>query len=153
MIAMRRRTSWLPTGALLLCLGCNDGSVLVKGSVSVDGEALESGRMIFSPVKGDGKQGLAAIQPDGTFQLRGGDSKTGAFPGTYRVTITQKPTLSDEQRKKISKQAAGLTVDELTVSYISPKDTPIVIPESGSDDLSIEITTKGRTAWDKIVSD
>ena len=136
---------------LITLVGCNDGSVPAGGMISVDGEPINNGRIMLNPVDGNGKKAFGIVMEDSTFQLRSVDSKRGVFPGSFRVTVTLKPEISESQRKKLQRQAAGLAIEELTASYTSPEDYALEIGEGGNSDLQIEILTK--EGWSKRISD
>lgn len=133
-----------------LLVGCDDGTVVVKGNVEVDGELATNGQLVLNPV-GKGPRGFGHITEDGSFQLLSPGSKKGIPPGSYHVLYKHHPQLSDKARRTIEKRAAGLSIDELSVSYLSPKKEPVVVPEEGTENLQIAINRKD--GWTKIVSD
>lgn len=67
--------------------GCGgDLDASVKGVVTIGGDPLPTGSIVFHP-DGDGPTGTAEIQQDGSFVVRTA-SQTGLRPGEYVVTIT-----------------------------------------------------------------
>ena len=71
---------------LMLLSGCGDSSLAyVEGTVTLNGQALETGIVTFYPVSG-GPVATGAIASGGHYQLNTGQS-VGIAPGTYVVTI------------------------------------------------------------------
>ena len=69
---------------LPLVAGCGDGRLGVSGSVTVNGQPMESGTINFRPT-GDTKGNSAGGGiVDGKYEVR---SEKGLKPGTYKVTI------------------------------------------------------------------
>ena len=56
------------------------------GTVKINGKPVAAGRVLFLPKEG-GKQGLARIQPDGSFSLKTYDIDDGAIVGSHHVII------------------------------------------------------------------
>lgn len=140
----------LATLLFAISVGCDDGTVVVKGRVSVDGQPVNNGQLVLSPV-GAGPRAFGRVAEDGSFRLVSAESKNGAFPGSYRVLFKYQLQLTDNQLAKLKRSAPGLSTEELTVSHKSPKDETIVVPESGVEDLEIEISES--SGWKKLVSD
>ena len=135
---------------LLPCAGCDDGTVPARGKLLIDGEPADNGRLVLNP-DGDGKRLYGVVTESGDFQLFVQGSKQGAIPGTYHVLFKHQLNLSEQAQQKLERQAAGLDLNELTVSYSSPRKTPIEVPEAGIEDLVIDIRRKD--GWVKIVGD
>jgi hypothetical protein len=72
----------VPALLIAAVLGCNSGRAIVQGTVTVNGEAVESGMISFIPVAGQGVSAGTDIE-HGRFGLRTG----GLPPGDYRVEI------------------------------------------------------------------
>lgn len=130
--------------------GCSDGTVVVQGRVSIDGEPVDNGRLILNPV-GGGQKGIGGVDADSTFRLFAPGSKNGVLPGKYHVLFKHDLELTERARKKLERGAAGLDLAELSVSYSSPRDVPIEITDAGADDLIIQISRKD--GWRQIVGD
>jgi hypothetical protein len=86
---------------LLAAAGCRSGSAplaAVRGKVSYHGVPLTAGTIVFTPDAARGCRGelaIAAIQPDGSYTLKSGESY-GAAPGWHRVTVCSLlPSLGD----------------------------------------------------------
>ena len=146
------RSLW-PILLLSTCVlvGCDDGSVVVQGTVTVDGEPLTNGRLMFRPIDGNGQNAYGLVSSSGKFQLRSAESKNGAFPGTYRVMVIHKPEITKKQQQSLKRQAAGLALEELTVNYASPKDLELVIPAEGTE--SLDLTISRKKGWEKTIGD
>lgn len=92
-------------GALCLALplglvGCgSSGRAPVSGKVTVQGQPVQGGTLVFSPLKGEGKSATAEIKSDGTYTLGTNRPGDGAVVGRHRVTFTPPAqTLTEEQR-------------------------------------------------------
>ena len=131
-------------------VGCNDGTVVVKGRVSIDGKPVDNGQLVLSPV-GKGPRAFGNVREDGTFRLVSAESNNGALPGSYSVLFKHQLQLTKKQLAKLKRSAPGLSTEELTVSHKSPKGEAIVVPEGGIEDLKIEISE--AAGWRKLVSD
>lgn len=85
--------------------GCNsDNRRAVSGEVSLDGEPVSGGSIVFLPATGDGSKGAAEIV-DGKYAI---PSEQGLPPGNYRVEIRwSKPT-----GKQIPSGDPGMLMDE-----------------------------------------
>jgi hypothetical protein len=96
---------WLLCWALLLFTGCGgDGRRAVSGDVSLDGEAVNGGSIVFLPAAGEGSKGAAEIV-DGKYAI---PPEQGLPPGNYRVEIRwSKPT-----GKQIPSGDPGMLMDE-----------------------------------------
>jgi hypothetical protein len=70
--------------------GCREASLplaAVRGTVVYQGQALDHGRVVFSPVDGTtGPQAVGEIGPNGAFEMRTVDH-IGAPIGKHRVTV------------------------------------------------------------------
>src|SRR5437588_151090 len=79
--------AWLALGSVLLVstLGCGGGSASVQGSITLDGQPLDGGRVFFLP-EGDPKG-----RPTVEVKIQGGKyclpAKLGLKPGKHRVEI------------------------------------------------------------------
>jgi hypothetical protein len=61
----------------------------VSGKVTIDGEPVTSGRVVYHPLdaEGDVPASVGDIQADGTYQLSAGASGVGASVGKHRVLV------------------------------------------------------------------
>lgn len=93
------------TFAAALLAGCGgDGRKGVSGDVTLDGEPVNGGSIVFLPSGGEGSKGAAEII-DGKYSI---PPAQGLAPGTYRVEINwSKPT-----GKQIPSGDPGMMMDE-----------------------------------------
>lgn len=91
-----RRCSLVCTGAALLFSGsvglpgCSRGGPVVapvRGTVTYDGVALDTGSVLFIPESG-GKFASADIQPDGSYRLTTFRENDGAIVGSHRIMVS-----------------------------------------------------------------
>ena len=76
----------------------------MHGKVTLDGEAVTMGSIVFLPTSSDGPKAAAAIE-NGAYALSPSDKLR---PGSYRVEISwHKPT-----GRKIASADPGMTIDE-----------------------------------------
>src|SRR5438552_3939424 len=87
---MRRLWSvgWLlAAGAwLLLAAGCGGQQASVAGTVTLDGQPLTTGAVVFHPV-GEGPLAYGQIDSAGKYALQSG-GQSGLQPGEYLVTVS-----------------------------------------------------------------
>ena len=92
----RRLRAWvsLSMALLLAGAGCQQAPydlAPVRGKVSVDGQPLASGRLMFAPISQGsadaGKPAFGDIQPDGSFVLTTYREGDGAVVGDHWVTL------------------------------------------------------------------
>jgi hypothetical protein len=135
--------------ALGLSSGCGEVTVPASGRVSIDGKSAPLGRLTLNPV-GEGQRAYAVVGSNGLFALRTSEGDMGAVPGDYRV-VFQHP-VGEQDRVSLTEKVAGeLSTSEVTIVYRSAADQPFVIPDSGSDDLEIEI--RQSSGWKRYVSE
>jgi len=103
---MNRPFVCLSAVLLISVLGCGKGSApTVHGKVTLDGENVSSGSIMFFPKGSSGGTKAAAAVENGVYTIPTTDKMQ---PGTYRVEISwQKPT-----GKKIASADPGITTEE-----------------------------------------
>jgi hypothetical protein len=80
---------------VLVFCGCNRnnhlGTMIVKGTVKVDGQAMEGIEVIFSPASGDGLPAYGQTDENGNYSLTTAGTKigSGAVPGEFIPTFTK----------------------------------------------------------------
>jgi hypothetical protein len=75
--------------ALVLAAGCSgsDFESRVSGRVTLDGNPIGPGFLVFVPVAGDTNPANGAIQPDGSYELKTANT-TGLHAGKHKVSVT-----------------------------------------------------------------
>lgn len=113
---------WFGLVVLLLLAGmspgCSDNAetFLVRGTVSYQGKALERGTVLFNPVDPGSSPSRAAIQPDGTFELR-------AAPGEHKITVALYTETDPNQDSESPGYVAPKSL--LPEKYLSVSRTPL----------------------------
>lgn len=118
--------------------GCGGGSALgVQGSVTLDGEPVANGSIVFLPAAADGPKGAAAVE-NGKYAI---PPETGLKPGKYRVEVSwQKPT-----GKKIPSADPGMTIDETREAVPAKFNTASTLTaeiDGGDKPLDFALTTR-----------
>src|SRR5690242_19391037 len=78
---VRSAQYWIASFMVATMLGCGPGSADVRGTVSLDGEAVEEGMISFQPEKETPGPSVGGRIVDGEYEV----SKV--LPGAYRVEI------------------------------------------------------------------
>jgi hypothetical protein len=81
-----RAVSLLSAICLLALTGCGAYESSVSGIVTLDGNPLKSGTVVFYPVGGGGAAAYGSVQADGSYTLDTGASG-GLAAGEYVVTV------------------------------------------------------------------
>ena len=141
--------------AILLALGCgrSDGLVPVGGTVKLDGVALSGALVEFHAEPGvRGNGGSAMTDAAGRFTLLSPQSRTGIFPGDYRITVSCRKPTPEAERRVAELSASGRTPtvsdadfrDALPDAYTKPERTTLkqtVGAGGGTVDLQLDSTT------------
>jgi hypothetical protein len=74
---------------LALAHGCSnsDFESSVSGTVTLDGNPIGPGFLVFAPAAGDTNPANGAIQTDGRYELKTANT-AGLHPGKYKVSVT-----------------------------------------------------------------
>lgn len=91
-------------GIVVVLAGCTaEKAASVHGQVTLDGQPVTMGNIVFLPTAGAGRKAAAAIEA-GAYSIPAGEK---LLPGSYRVEISwHKPT-----GKKIASADPGMTID------------------------------------------
>lgn len=81
-----RVISLLGAVCLVAFTGCSRYESSVSGKVTLDGEPLKSGTVVFYPAAGSGAAAYGSVQADGSYTLDTGASG-GLAAGEYVVTV------------------------------------------------------------------
>ena len=129
--------TWFFLAALsLVCLVCSDGRpvrVPISGIVTIDGEPVKFGSILFSPQDGTRPGGGAIEGEEGRFRVSTYTAFDGLPPGKYDVTVSAIEVLGEySQRWHAPKRYA----DVATAAYS-------VTIGGESDSMHIELTWEG----------
>ena len=91
------RAVLLASGMLIAATGCSKAPydlASVRGMVTLDGQPLSEGKVMFAPVANGGsakvgKPGFGQLNADGTFVVSTYGKEDGAVVGTHWVTVVQ----------------------------------------------------------------
>ncbi|MCA9193414.1 MAG: carboxypeptidase regulatory-like domain-containing protein [Planctomycetales bacterium] len=143
-------------------LGCgpvDDGlpkTVDARGVVLLDGDPIEGASIVALHENGT-YYARAMSDSSGRFSLDAYESKPGAVPGNYKLTVSKTVTVDKAVNKiprSLAEEAEHSAADgaEANVSWVNdlPRkyNSPITsglavsIPESGTDELKLELTLK-----------
>jgi hypothetical protein len=89
-LKMKTMCATLSGAALMVILiGCRGGSMEseVSGVVTLDGNKIGPGTIVFAPVGPGGKPATGSIESDGTYRLKT-SRDTGLASGSYRVAVS-----------------------------------------------------------------
>ena len=85
------RTCRAISGAVLVAVfvGCRASSMEseVSGTVTLDGNKIGPGTIVFAPAGGSGKPATGSVESDGSYQLKT-SRESGLAAGAYRVAIS-----------------------------------------------------------------
>jgi hypothetical protein len=93
MIQAALRNRWFvalsAAAVLAITVGCKGGSMEseVSGTVTLDGNKIGPGTIVFAPVSSGGKPATGSIESDGTYTLKT-SRDSGLAPGSYRVAVS-----------------------------------------------------------------
>ena len=134
--------------ALVLCVssvailgisGCGDGRgvrVPVSGAVTIDGQPLAFGQIMFMPVVNgeNNRPGGGSLNSDGSYRVSAYTAFDGLPPGQYKVAITgTEPISDDSQRWHAPKKYANVATSGLTADI-----------EEATEELRFELSWKGE---------
>jgi hypothetical protein len=90
-VTWRNRLRAALSGAALLAIviGCHGGSMEseVSGTVTLDGNKIGPGTIVFAPNGAGGKPATGSIESDGTYKLKT-SREAGLATGSYRVAVS-----------------------------------------------------------------
>ena len=131
----------------LLTIGCSGEPSddlpreAVAGKVTMDGQALPKGNIVFSPM-GDGQSSATGQIENGEFAI---PRERGLVPGDYKVSIshTDQPEghVKIEVKKRGQKAPAGFK-ELIPAKYNAKTDLKATIPKGGKSDLEFPLQSK-----------
>jgi hypothetical protein len=151
---MITKLRWLALVILVTGIGgCSDGGNTVKGKVSLDGKFLNTGTITCYPLKGEPISD--AIQPDGSYELKGVQSGDSIFlvdvlnlditPDHESIKKAGQTGKNAPIAPKAAPKAPASTEGKfiIPVIYKDPGTSPLKKPiKSGTNVIDIELTTK-----------
>jgi len=125
----------------MIISGCGktieEASTSASGNVTLDGQPLTVGTINFYP-EGEGDSCFATINEDGTFTVNTSAGTTGLEPGTYTAIINYNPEEKEDEDGNL------IEVDNPIPAKYRNENEPnitVTVPESGTSDLTIELTS------------
>src|SRR4051794_12907774 len=121
--------------ALLPLVGCGELPSSVGGTVTVNGQALERGNVVFHPAAG-GPLAYGEVRAGGAYTLRTATTQ-GLQPGDYLVTVTAHKEVPPPEKH----MAPGFVL--LTPArYADPQKSKLrVTVKPGGNTLNLELTS------------
>jgi hypothetical protein len=110
----------------------------VSGTVTLDGEPIGPGFLVFVPESGDRNPANGAIQPDGTYELKTANT-AGLHPGKYKVAVTildQPDVPPGERSYEVAKSRIPTKYNDVNSSGLE------FAVEPGSSSIDIALSSK-----------
>jgi hypothetical protein len=129
---MRRVLVAVLLGLLVTVTGCGPGGVTVSGTVTLDGEPLKEGHIVFRPVPALAKsEAIGGPIKDGKYQVK-------ARPGQNRVEITATRVVPG------TKDSFGNPLQESIIPerYNVESNLTKEISASGANEFNVELTSR-----------
>lgn len=151
----RRIRNILAVVGILASLGCSDDGLgkryPVSGNVTYKGKPLAKGTITFVPSAPEGRGANGDITA-GTFSLTTQTPDDGAFPGSYKVLVTDKQanmSKVDEDSKKFAAKSGQMATQpdpaSIARAYKSAKNTvPSKYSSSATSPLSAEVKAESN---------
>jgi hypothetical protein len=136
-----------------LAVGCNESPyelAPVRGKVTIDGQPMTSGRVLFAPVAQGGevnvgKPAFGHIQSDGSFVLRTYTDGDGAVVGNHWVTIYNVDTEAGDNASPPAGNAPNPTsnsVRKWKFEKITFPRTTVSVVTGEKNNFAIELTSQ-----------
>ncbi|MCA9127016.1 MAG: carboxypeptidase regulatory-like domain-containing protein [Planctomycetales bacterium] len=159
---MKIRVCALWFGCLVSLCGCGETdnlprTVKAEGIVLLDGSPIDGASIVFAETAGE-YYARGFSDDSGRFSLDAFESKRGAVPGSYKVTVSKTVTVENsvnqKQLKSMAEDAehAATGGEDANVSWVNdlpPKyanfttsGIEVTIPEDGTEQIKIELTLK-----------
>lgn len=123
---------------LPLLVGCGGPArAQVTGTVTLDGQPLETGMISFEPIGGDGQSAGGGIK-DGRYTLD-------ASPGEMRVAIRANKVVG---KTKLYNTPDSPTIDKveeiIPARYYAPSELKVTLKPGSNENVNFELTTKKK---------
>ncbi len=110
----KKMATWLKAGLVVTLVGCGPSDqVSIEGRVTLDGQPVGPGSIVFLPEAGGEGIKIAAPIEDGQYRI---GTERGAKPGTFRVEISW----SKKTGRQLPSADPGIMMDE-TQEAIPPR--------------------------------
>lgn len=128
--SVRLPAGLVPLAALVITLvtmaGCGPSypeTAPVTGKVTLDGQPLSTGKIVFYPK--EGRPAMGQIEPDGTYTLTTFEEGDGALPGEHKVTIKATEVVGGQMPKSFEEEVAlgtkgGPTMSPGELKWLAP---------------------------------
>jgi hypothetical protein len=135
-------------GRLLSCLagiaafaavaGCGGAESTVTGTVTLDGQPVGPGVIVFAPAGGASNPSDGAIQVDGSYFLRTGREE-GLKPGDYQVGVT----VLDQPAVKPGERSMEVAKYITPQKYAEPSTSGLQFTvEAGSNTIDVKLSSE-----------
>lgn len=122
--------------------GCGGSSGIprygVSGTVTLDGEPLDTGAIQFGPEDGQGMSGGATIQ-DGTYEI---PAERGLPEGKYRVRISSAGEAAQPEDEMPGESLEHLANERIPPKYNVNSQETVEITPDGDNTFNFDISTK-----------
>jgi hypothetical protein len=119
--------------------GCSGGlDSQVSGTVTLDGQAIGPGFLVFVPIGSERNPANGAIQPDGSYELKTVNT-AGLHPGKYQVSVTildQPDVPPGERSYVVAKSRIPAKYNDISTSGLEYE------VESGNNTIDIPLVSK-----------
>lgn len=147
---------------LSFAVGCGgdglDTRYPVSGTVNYNGKPVENGMISFVPEAAEGRGASGDIK-DGAYSLTTNTPEDGAFPGSYKVTVSSKDTEEAKAKAEVAiRKLAAKAKVQVDTSHGIPdpammgkalrkakSNVPTKYSSSGATDLKAEVKAETNT--------
>lgn len=110
----------------------------VSGTITLDGEPLDTGAIQFGPEDGQGMSGGAAIQ-DGTYEI---PADRGLPAGKYRVRISSAGGAPQPEEEAPGESLENLATERIPAKYNVNSQETVEITTDGDNTFNFDISSK-----------
>jgi hypothetical protein len=129
-------------GALLPgCSHDSEGRQSVTGTVTLDGAAVQSGSISFSPTEGQATSGGAVIS-NGKYSI---PRDNGLLPGKYRVSISAPDSSTDRPAPAMPGEAPPLAKELMPPEWNTASNQIVEVKKGSANSFPFEIARKSSS--------